>query len=188
MTDSHPKTDPGEAAEAATVYFDATLSPHRSLSPQGFLVLMSAIAGGGFLIGFGFFLAGAWPVAGFCGLEIALVYLAFKLNYRDSRRREHLRLSRPGGLEVERVTPNGKASAVRLEPIWLKVEIDEPPEPDSQLRLTAHGKALVVGSFLSVGERVELAHALREALMRYRGGPLAAPAADPPAVPSGGTG
>jgi uncharacterized membrane protein len=183
--DAHPKTDdPSDtgAKPDRTVYFDATLSPHRSLSPRGFLILMSAIGGTGFLIGFGFFMVGAWPVAGFCGLEILLVYLAFRLNYRESRRREHLRLARPGGLEIERIAPNGETRAARLEPTWLRVEIDNPPEPDSQLRLIAHGRAVIVGSFLSAGERAELAEALRAAITRYRGGPVTPPGtASPPA-------
>lgn len=176
--EAHPKTDTDPAAPApgaGIVYFDATLSPHRSLPPQGFLILMTAIAGCGFLIGFAFFLAGAWPVAGFCGLEILLVYLAFRLNYRDSRRREHLRLTRPGGLEISRVAPDGGRRADRIEPTWLRVEIDDPPEPDSQLRLTSHGRAIVIGSFLAAAERLELADALRRALDAYRRGTL-----DPP--------
>lgn len=183
---AHPESDPRSGAESGaprTVYFDATLAPHRSLSRRGFLIVMTAIGTGGFLIGFGFFLAGAWPVAGFAGLEILLVYIAFKLNFRESRRREHLRLSRPGGLEIERVAPDGARSAARLEPTWLRVEMDDPPQHHSQLRLLSHGRAVVVGGFLTADERAELARALRDALAAYRRGPAdaAAPAPGGPA-------
>ena len=65
-----------------------TIWPHRSLSKKGFLILMSVLAGLLFAIGVGFFLAGAWPVIGFLGLELLVVYGAFKLNYRAARRRE----------------------------------------------------------------------------------------------------
>lgn len=183
--EAHPKSATavsGDASEDApgdgggrgeTVFFDATLRPHRSLGPRGFLILMSAIAGTGFLIGFAFFLAGAWPVAGFCGLEILLVYCAFKLNYRDARRAEHLRLARPGGLSIAKVAPNGEAVVRRLEPGWLKVHIDEPPRHGSQLTLSSHGRTTVIGSFLTVEERAELAEALRRALARYRMPPAA---------------
>ncbi|MBP5859108.1 DUF2244 domain-containing protein [Marivibrio halodurans] len=196
MTDkAHPKSaiasdsvlGPGAAAsgwagngDECEVFLDATLSPHRSLSPEGFLALMVAIAGCGFLIGFAFFLAGAWPVAGFCGLEILLVYIAFKLNYRESRRREHLRLTRPGGLRIERVAPDGAIRSETIEPTWLRVEIADPPRPDSPLRLTSHGRTTVIGGFLGAAERVEFAHALRRALAAYR--------AAPPAADAGGDG
>ena len=30
---------------------------------------------------------GAWPVCGFFGLDVALVYLAFRLSYRSARQR-----------------------------------------------------------------------------------------------------
>lgn len=186
--EAHPKTDAAAATDAVgTIYFDATLAPYRSLPPQGFLILMSAIAGGGFLIGFGFFLAGAWPVAGFAGLEILLVYIAFKLNYRESRRRQHLRLTEKTGLEIAEVAPNGHETVRRLEPTWLSVEIEDPPRHDSQLKLMSHGRVTIVGAFLTAGERLELAHALRAALERYRGGPLSPPGAAP-APPAGGSG
>ena len=32
-----------------------------------------------------FLLAGAWPVFGFFGLDVLLVYWAFRLNYRRAR-------------------------------------------------------------------------------------------------------
>lgn len=195
IDDAHPKsaiasdsargpdaTAPGRAGEREDreVFLDATLSPHRSLSPEGFLALMVAIAGGGFLIGFAFFLAGAWPVAGFCGLEILLVYVAFKLNYRESRRREYLRLTRPGGLRIERLAPDGAIRSEVIEPTWLRVEIADPPRPDSPLRLTSHGRTTVIGGFLGAAERVAFAHALRRALAAYR--------AAPPAANAGGDG
>ena len=65
-----------------------TIWPHRSLSPKGFGIVMGVLAGFLFLIGLGFFLAGAWPVIGFLGLELLVVWGAFKLNYRAARHRE----------------------------------------------------------------------------------------------------
>lgn len=160
--DSLPDAEPRER-----VYFDATLRPHRSLSPRGFLLVMSAIAGGGFLIGTGFFLMGAWPVAGFCGLEILLVYIGFRLNFRDGRRREHLRLT-DAGLEIARVAPDGRTETFHLEPGWLSVSIDDPVQHHSQVRLKSHGRTTVVGSFLAPDERASLARALDVAIAHYR--------------------
>ncbi len=184
--DAQSEADGRRAAETAkaAVYFDATLRPHRSLGPRGFLIIMSAIAATGFFIGLAFFLAGAWPVAGFCGLEILLLYIAFKLNYRDGRRAEHLRLSDPGGLAIARVAPNGKRSEAWLEPTWLKVAMDDPPKHDSMLRLRTHGRETIIGAFLTPGERLEVADALRAALERYRAADLASGIGPDTAAPS----
>ena len=75
------------------ILFDAVLEPHRSLSPEGFRLLMVCVALGGLGIGTFFLLAGAWPVFGFCGLEVLLFYGLFRLNYRQARLREYVTLT-----------------------------------------------------------------------------------------------
>ena len=47
-------------------------------------------------VGIGFVAIGAWPVFGFFGLDVALVYLAFRLNYRGARRSGTLGACRSG--------------------------------------------------------------------------------------------
>ena len=54
------------------------LTPHRSLSPTGFLIFMAVLGGISFVTGMVFLLAGAWPVFGFLGLDVLLVYWAFR--------------------------------------------------------------------------------------------------------------
>merc|ERR1711965_88786 len=64
--------------------------PYRSLSARGFMLVMAALGSLAFCIGLGFFLLGAWPVVGFLGLEILVVWVAFKMNYRAAKRRQNL--------------------------------------------------------------------------------------------------
>src|SRR3546814_12520422 len=73
------------------VFFDAVLLPNRSLGPRGFRILMLVAGGGACVIGTSFMLMGAWPVTGFCGLEILLLYIDFRLNYRSGRAYEKVR-------------------------------------------------------------------------------------------------
>ena len=61
--------------------FSATLTPHRSLGRVGFLVLMLLFGGVSFVTGMLFLVIGAWPVLGFFGLDVLLLYWAFRLNY-----------------------------------------------------------------------------------------------------------
>jgi uncharacterized membrane protein len=147
--------------------FDAVLYPHRSLAPLGFQVLMAAIVLASVALGAGFVLAGAWPVTGFLGLDVLLLYLAFRWNYRAGRCAELIRLDQDG-LCVRQVRPDGRTRAWRFEPHWVRVTIDDPPRHDSQLVLSSHGRALAIGAFLTAAERAEVAEALRAALATHR--------------------
>jgi uncharacterized membrane protein len=148
---------------AAAVLFDAVLTPHRSLSPRGFAILMTAAGLIGFGFGAAFILLGAWPIFGFCGAEWLLFYYCFRLNYRAARLQERLRLTAEV-LTVERLDPRGRVQSWTFQPYWLRIEMDDPPDHGSQLALTSHGRRLTIGSFLSPGERADLARALRTAL------------------------
>jgi uncharacterized membrane protein len=156
-----------EPVAAPPARFDAVLYPNRSLSPLGFYALMGAIVLLSGAIGAGFMLAGAWPVSGFLGLDVLLLYLAFRWNYRQGRRAELIRLDRDG-LRVRQVGPDGRTREWRFEPHWVRVTIDDPVRHDSQLVLSSHGRALAVGAFLTADERGEIAKALRAALQVHR--------------------
>ena len=154
-------------APAALARFDAVLYPNRSLGPAGFHLLMAAIVLVSGAIGAGFVLAGAWPVTGFLGLDVLLLYLAFRWDYRQARRVEFIRLDQDG-LSVRRVGPDGQAREWRLEPYWVRVALDDPARGGGQLVLSSHGDRLVIGAFLTAAERLEVARALTAALRAHR--------------------
>lgn len=156
-----------DGAATEELIFDAVLTPHRSLSPRGFYLLMAAVALLGFSLGLGFFLIGAWPVVGFMGLEFLLLFLAFRVNYRRGSSFETLALTRDR-LEVRRVDHRGRAQSWSFQPYWLRVELLPPQGPDPQLALTSHGRRLIIGRFLAPAERISLAEALQSAVLRTR--------------------
>ena len=147
--------------------FEALITPHRSLGPRGFLLVMGTLACFSFGAGLGFYLLGAWPVVGFLGLDVLLVWLAFRINYRQARQYERLSLTRDA-LTVERMTFYGERRAWTFQPAWLRVELERPPEPDSALYLASHGRRFAVAAFLSAQEKLELADALEAGLRRAR--------------------
>jgi uncharacterized membrane protein len=165
MTVAPPAATPSMAAvpDIGAAPFHAVLYPNRSLGSLGFYLLMGAIVLASAALGAGFALVGAWPVAGFLGLDVLLLYLAFRWNYRQGRRAELIRLDRQG-LTVRRIEPSGRHREWRFEPYWVRVAMDDPPRPDSQLTVGSHGQRLVIGAFLSPEERLEVATALRAAL------------------------
>jgi uncharacterized membrane protein len=152
---------------ASPLLFDAVLTPHRSLSPRGFAILMGAMGLVGFSFGAAFILLGAWPIFGFCGIEWLLFYVLFRLNYRGALLQERVRLT-PESLTIERQDPRGKVQSWSFQPYWLRIEMDDPPAHESVLALASHGRRLTIGNFLSPPERFKLAEALRAALARAR--------------------
>jgi uncharacterized membrane protein len=158
------ETPPGDviADDETEVLFDAVITPHRSLSAQGFIILMVLIGAIGFICGMAFMVAGAWPVMGFFGIDIALIYWAFKLNYRAARASEHIKLTRKE-LTIRRLDHRGRGLEIGIQPFWLKVEIIGGEEAE-EIRLRSHGETHTVGAFLTPPERVAFAEALTAAL------------------------
>ncbi|MEQ9146224.1 MAG: DUF2244 domain-containing protein [Parvibaculaceae bacterium] len=158
---------PDKAPLEAPLHFDAVLRPHRSLGPNGFLIVMTFVGLVSFIAGIAFVRMGAWPVFGFFGLDVALIYFAFKLNYRAGRAFETVQLS-DATLKIRKVAADGTATAWTLEPYWARVRFDPADEEDVAVEVTSHGKRLVLGAFLSPEERVEFGEALRAELERHR--------------------
>jgi uncharacterized membrane protein len=155
--------------EQAEPEFRAILHPHRSLGPRGFLVLMGAIGAVSFVTGMVFLVMGAWPVMGFFGLDVALIYLAFKLNYRSGRLHELVELT-PEALTVTRVHPSGKRESFDFNPYWVRVFVAEGPQGRTDLRLASHGREFSFGRFLTDDERRDFSDALSGALVQARSG------------------
>ena len=150
-----------------------TIWPHRSLSKRGFVIVMAALGSLAFFIGLGFFLLGAWPVIGFLGLEVLVVWGAFKLNYRAAKQRQKLTATERE-LIVENVAPSGETDIIRMSADWLRVEVTpkEPPEMSSRYRqrvyVTSHGKRTEIGGFLHPVETSGLAAEISTMLERAR--------------------
>jgi uncharacterized membrane protein len=149
--------------------FRAVLRPHRSLGPTGFLVLMSIISAVSFATGAVFYLMGAWPVLGFFGLDVVIIYIAFRLNYRAGRLHETVELN-SSDLTVTRFHPSGRTERFVLNPYWVRVRLAEGKDGRTDLRLHLHGKELSFGRFLTDDERRDFAKALTGALIEARGG------------------
>ncbi|HLY45397.1 MAG TPA: DUF2244 domain-containing protein [Stellaceae bacterium] len=166
---------------ATTLFFERVLLPHRSLPPRGFHVLMGLLGLVSLVVGIVFLSLGAWPIFGFFGLDVAALYLAFRLSYRSARQREILRLSGED-FTVERIDIYGERRAWRFQPFWLRVVLEERPDESNRLFVASHGRSLVIGDFLGAPVRRELAASLRAALRRWRAAlnPQADPAGSAP--------
>lgn len=147
--------------------FSAVLTPHNSLGPRGFTVLMAAVGLVSFGTGLFFYMLGAWPVIGFMGLDVALIYVAFKLNFRALRLYETVDLTQDA-LTVTRVAPSGKSESWSFNPYWVRLSLEPRLGRSSELSIASHGRRLIIASFLTDPEREDFASALSAALSSAR--------------------
>lgn len=162
-----PDNDP----HAEPTIFSATITPHRSLGRAGFLVLMLAFGGISFAAGMVFMMAGAWPVFGFLGLDVLLIYWAFRLNYRAARAYEEVIVT-PSELKVRKVGPRGRIAEWTFNPLWVSLDRQEHAEYGiERLFLVSRGRRLPVATFLGPDEKADFAGALAAALGEAKRGP-----------------
>ena len=158
-------------ASGEPAIFSALITPHRSLGATGFVVLMAVLGLASFIAGMVFLLAGAWPVVGFLGLDVLLVWWAFRANYRSATAYELVRVT-ASELTVRKVGHRGDVREWTLNPLWVCLERESDAEFGlRELFLTSRGHRLPVASFLAPAERESFATALTEALSQARRGP-----------------
>ena len=167
---NRPDNDP----PAEPTLFSAIITPHRSLSGKGFLMVMALVGGLSFIGGMFFFWLGAWPVIGFLGLDVALVYWAFRANYRAAAAFEEVTVT-PSELRLRRVSHRGEIAEWTLNPLWTKLDREKHEEFGLlKLFLVSRGRRLPVAGFLSPKEKESFAAALSTALGEARRGPTRA--------------
>jgi uncharacterized membrane protein len=151
--------------------FSAVLTPQRSLGNTGFAVFMLALGGISFATGTVFLMAGAWPVFGFFGLDVLLVYWAFQVSYRRAKAYELVTVT-PSELMVRQVSHHGRVREWTLNPLWVRLDrVTHGEFGIERLFLVSHGRRVPIAGFLGPQEKESFAHALAAALGEARRGP-----------------
>lgn len=149
------------------VYLDAVLEPPRSLTPRGFNRVMLWFGAINFTVGIGFVLRGAWPVFGFMGLEVLLLWLVFRANFRSQTARTYLRVT-ADAVDVWKIDGRGRERRAKLPAYFARVEFDRTAHGAHGLRLSASNRTYSIGEFLTLPERESLALRLGQALAAAR--------------------
>jgi uncharacterized membrane protein len=150
--------------------FSARVTPHRSLNRTGFLVLMGIIGAVSFIAGTAFWMMGAWPVFGFFGLDVLVIYWAFRRNFRSANATEDITVT-PSELRVRRVSHRGHLIEWSFNPLWVQLEQTGDPEFGIEhLYLVSRGRRLTIGHFLGPDEKASFAKALLAALQTAKRG------------------
>lgn len=151
--------------ESNSKVWQATLTPHRSLNRDGFYVLMGLVILVNLVVAGMFVALGAWPVAGFAGLDVLLVWWAFRMNFADARKLERISITEHE-LVLDRESARRPPQQQRFVRRWVRVELEEDREREliGSLLLVSGRTRVAVGEFLGPEERKTLAEALKSAL------------------------
>jgi uncharacterized membrane protein len=150
--------------------FSAVIRPHRSLSPEGFKIVMVLVCLTSLVASVPFVIMGFWPVAGFFGLDFLGLYIAFRVSYRQGDAFELVELT-PIRLLFRKVSPKGDVKDWQFNPLWTHLDREVDDEYGmQQLALTSRNEHVVIARDLSPPERETLAEALGRALADVKRG------------------
>ena len=145
-------------------YLNIKIYSNNSLSTKGFYILMTSIILPALFIGTAFSLIGAWPVLGFMGLEIILIYIFFKILFYKNNFYEHIMLDK-AKFSISYNNKNNVINSVNLEPTWLQVKLEN---NNNKLQIFTHGNAIELGKCLAIKEKASLAKVIQEALLNWK--------------------
>ena len=131
-------------------------------------VLMAVICGICLSIGVVFAALGVWPVLGFMGLDVALIYWAFHSNFRDANRCEDVEISRQHIL-LRKKSSKGKLTEYLLPQFGTRFMVDRHSEIGiTDMRLENRDRRVSFGYFLNPQDRESFASAFGSAMMRAK--------------------
>ena len=155
------------AAPSEPLLLDETLRPSPPMSARTLKMIVAIVAGINLAFMLYFISQGAWPVAPFMGLDVALLAWAFRESRIAARAYEHITL-RASELRIEQHAAKGGVTEAAFNPYWVRVDLVPWTEYSNRLYLRSHGRTVQVGAFLPPGAREGFAQTLKTALSRAK--------------------
>ncbi|MEM6535054.1 MAG: DUF2244 domain-containing protein [Pseudomonadota bacterium] len=149
------------------IYFDATLSPNRSLSPRAFVIVMTIVGCVSFVAGLLFVSQGAFPVIGFFGLDALAIWYALRWNARQLKQETRIRVTAET-VDMEHLVPGKPAKRASVPTPFARVGLAYPERSPSVLSISHGAASWAIGAYLTGDERRSLAAALEAAIQRAR--------------------
>jgi len=154
---------------ADRLIFQALLVPYRSLGPRGFTVVMAFVALVSLATSLGFLARGAWPVVGFFGLDVLLVWWAFRASFRSAKAREEVSLSRTD-LAIRKISPRGVVREAHHNPFWARFRVARHEEIGiTRMSVDSNRISTEIGGFLNPDDRESFAREFHRALLTAKG-------------------
>ena len=150
--------------ELEATKFEILLKPNSSLTGATRILFLGSIFFICSVIGIGFFLAGGIMILPFAGLEIVLVYLAFKLSFNWSKQKQIIILSK----EHVEVRVDGIKEFFTWKEFrsFATFNVTKKKNEDHDLSFRSKGKEVVIGSFLNQEDKVLLKEEIFQIIQR----------------------
>lgn len=157
-----------QPAPRANPLYAVTLTPHRAMGRAGLRRVVALAAGLAAIPGLIFFSLGAWPVVGFLGLEVLLLYWALSASLEAGKAFEEVTLW-PDALCIRHVSAAGVATQTRFNPFFVRLALERDPEGRiTAIRLRGRDGAIEIGAFLGPDDKARFASGFAPALSRAR--------------------
>jgi uncharacterized membrane protein len=149
-------------AGGGTADYVYTARRNNSLSSSGrrlvfgFILTVSFGIAAAFSLGFG-----AWPIMPFAGIEMVVLYVAFR--YVDTHADDYERITIKGDSVAVEVREGGRVVHVELNRYWAQVVCER---EGAHLALRSHGREIDVGRHVCDEQRIEMARGLARELRR----------------------
>lgn len=151
--------------EEAVVY-SITARRNCSMSSSGRVFVFGVLFSVSLGISTGFALLGAWLIMPFAGLEMLVLYWAFR--YMERHAGDFERITICGDRLTVECAQIDEVRRYEFNRYWAQIALRPDPEGRGcRLTLRSHGREVEFGTFLIDSERMALAHQLRKELGRF---------------------
>lgn len=148
-------------------YMDAVITPHRSLSERGFIILISIVTLANCCSAAVFVHMGAVLVPFFLGIDVVAIIVAFLVSFSSARRVERVTIT-ARDIVVTHEAPNWTRTVWESPTAFTRVSVVREEDRTVGLRLALSGREVAVAQALSPRERGEFAKALELAISLAR--------------------
>ena len=102
----------------------------------------------------------------FFGLDVLLVYIFFKINFKSGRKKEIIILTK-NQLIIEFYDSKKILKKHYLDANWIKINLIKLKNEMNKLQISSKNKSIIIGSFLRYQEKINVANSLHRALKKY---------------------
>lgn len=152
---------------ALPIYMDRVIAPHRSLTPQGAVVLLAVVMAFNVMVAIFLLVVGAPPVLPFLGLDVLALWLALRASDRAARRVERVQVTAEA-VTVSREDDKGARTIWTSPTAFTRVGVDHAGEHETRVRLMIYRKRLTLARSLGPDERSRFAGDLEAAIRAAR--------------------
>ena len=148
-------------------YMDAVITPHRSLSERGFIILIAVVTLCNCVSSAVFVYMGATLVPFFMAFDVLAVIVAFVVSFAAARQIERVQVT-AREVVVTHETPKWRRVVWESPTAFTRVAVETEDDRAIDVRLALSGRDVAVAQALSPRERGEFAKALEQAIWEAR--------------------